>query len=165
MSLKLAPERPPAEYLVFFTCMWAGGVLPVSVRDDGVAVMLLGRDSREKGGRWSDFAGGGEAQDASPRHTAIRELAEETGGALTMRPSDLDSCMEFRGTTPSGKVLHRYVVRIPYDPHLPGTFVSAKDDEKIALGWFPLASPPPLRRVFAMQMRRDAPAIQQFVTR
>lgn len=63
-----------------------------------------------------------------------------------------------------GKVLHRYVVRIPYDPHLPDRLVSAKDDEKVAMAWFPLASPPPLRRVFAMQMRRDTPAIQQFVT-
>lgn len=66
--------------------------------------------------------------------------------------------------TPSGKVLHRYVVRVPYDPLLPAAFASAKDDEKVALAWFPLAALPPLRRVFAMQMRRDGPAIERFAT-
>lgn len=141
---------------------WAGGVLPVSLGGDGAPVVLLGRDSRDKGGRWSDFAGGGEAVDASPAHTALRELAEETGGALTLRLADLESCLEFRGVTPSGKVLHRYVVRVPYDPRLPAAFTGAKDGEKTALAWFPLARLPPLRRVFGLQLRRDAPAIERF---
>lgn len=140
---------------------WAAGVLPVAVTDDGVMV-LLGRDSRDKGGRWSDFAGGGEAVDASPRHTALRELAEETGGALTLSLTDLDSALQFRDRTPSGKVLHRYVATVPHDPGLPTKFTGAKDGEKTALAWFPLASPPPLRRVFESQLRRDAPAIERF---
>ena len=145
---------------------WAAGVLPVSLRCDGVPVVLLGRDSRDKGGRWSDFAGGGEAEDASPRHTALRELFEETGGVVTMQLSDLepsDRCLEFSGVTPTGKVLHRYVVRVPYDPRLPEAFAGSKDDEKVALAWFSLDSLPAMRRVFEIQMRRDGPAIRRFV--
>lgn len=141
---------------------WAGGILPVAVRDDGVPVALLGRDSRDKGGRWSDFAGGGEAVDASPAHTALRELAEETGGVLPLRLADLESSLQFRDTTPSGKTLWRYVVRVPYDPGLPAAFTGAKDGEKTALAWFPLARLPPLRRVFGLQLRRDGPAIERF---
>lgn len=140
---------------------WAAGVLPVSMWH-GTPVVLLGRDAPDKGGKWSDFAGGGEAVDATPRHTAVRELAEETGGLLTLPADALDAALEFRDTTPSGKVLHRYVARVAYDPFAPSRFRGAKDDEKVALRWFPLAALPPMRRVFAVQMRRDGPAIERF---
>lgn len=133
---------------------WAAGILPVAVHDD-MPVVLLGRDAPGKGGKWSDFAGGGEPEDACPGDTALRELDEETGGAVHVRPQDLDRAMQFRGTTPSGKVLHRYIVRVPYDPHLPSRFTGSKDDEKVALAWFPLAALPPLRHVFWRQMRED----------
>lgn len=142
---------------------WAAGVLPVSVRES-VPVVLLGLDARDKGGKWSDFAGGGEGCDPSPRHTALRELDEETGGAVRLTLADLETpLLELRDVTPSGKSLHRFVVRVPFDPDLPGRFRGSKDDEKAALAWFPLDALPPLRRVFWQQMRRDAPAISRLV--
>ena len=135
---------------------WAAGVLIVAM-DGPTPVVLLGLDARDKGGKWSDFAGGGEPEDACPRHTAVRELSEETGGVVSLSVGDLEPghAMHFRGTTPSGKVLHRYVVRAAYDPGLPSRFTGSKDDEKVAIAWFPLAALPPLRYVFAQQMRRD----------
>lgn len=141
---------------------WAAGVLPVAVEPvTGTVVVLLGRDAAAKGGTWSDFAGGGEPEDPSPRHTALRELAEETGGALALTLDDLRDALEFRGVTSSGKALFRYVVRVPFDPEVPRRFKGSKDDEKTALGWFPLDAPPPLRRVFGQQLRRDAPVIRR----
>lgn len=143
---------------------WAAGVLPVAVMPTGEVVVLLGLDAATKGGRWSDFVGGIEPEDASPRHTALRELAEETGKALTLSMSDLEDSLEVRDTTPSGKHLHRYVVRIPFDAALPRTFAGSKDDEKTALAWFSLHRLPCMRRVFGDQMRRDARAIRLFAT-
>lgn len=148
---------------------WAAGVLPVAWHPGapgwpGEPVVLLGRDAPSKGGTWSDFAGGGEAGDESPVHTALRELAEETGGALTLAPRDLDGALVFTGTTPSGKVLHRYVVRVDYDPTLPRRFTGSKGGEKRGLAWFPLRALPPLRRVFLLQMRQDQRDIERFVT-
>ena len=148
---------------------WAAGVLPVAWHSRGAgwpgeAMVLLGRDAPSKGGTWSDFAGGGEAGDESPVHTALRELAEETGGALTLAPRDLDGALVFTGTTPSGKVLHRYVVRVDYDPALPRRFTGSKGGEKRGLAWFPLRALPPLRRVFLLQMRQDQRDIERFVT-
>lgn len=139
---------------------WAAGVLPVCVHG-GVPMVLLGLDARAKGGKWSDFAGGGEPEDASPAHTALRELAEETGNALVLRRDDLAGALHFRSTTPSGKTLHRYVVAVPYDD-VPSRFRGSKDDEKVALAWWPLHGLPPLRRVFDAQMRADSDAIHQF---
>lgn len=145
---------------------WAAGILPVAVHPvDGGAMVLLGRDEWSKGGHWSDFAGGGEREDACPRHTALRELQEETGGALTMRLADLDGALEFRGATPSGKALHRYVVAMAYDAALPSRFRGSKDGEKMAMAWFPLRELPRLRRVFGLQMREDAPAIAAFAVK
>jgi 8-oxo-dGTP pyrophosphatase MutT (NUDIX family) len=142
---------------------WAAGVLPVAVDPvTGAAVVLLGLDARSKGGRWSDFAGGGEPCDATPRATAVRELAEETGGLLVMRPADLDGALELGGKTPSGKTLHRFVVAVPYDVGLPARFRRAKDDEKTALWWFPLDALPRMRRVFEAQMRADGPAVAEY---
>lgn len=140
---------------------WAAGVLPVSAVD-GMPVVLLGRDARSKGGKWSDFTGGGEPEDADPRHTALRELEEETGGAVAMRLEDLDGGLHFEGTTPSGKILHRYIVRVPYDQDLPLRFRGSKDDEKDAVAWFPLAALPPLRHVFWLQMREDRRPIARY---
>lgn len=148
---------------------WAAGVLPVAWHpgapgSPGEPMVLLGRDAPTKGGKWSDFAGGGEAGDASPAHTALRELAEETGGALTLAPRDLEGALVFTSTTPSGKVLHRYVVRVDYDPALPRRFTGSKGGEKRGLAWFPLRALPPLRRVFLVQMREDQRDIERFVT-
>lgn len=142
---------------------WAAGVLPVSVHA-GVPMVLLGLDARGKGGKWSDFAGGGEPEDASPVHTALRELAEETGGALTLRQADLAGALPFRGTTPSGKTLYRYVVKIPYED-VPSRFAGSKNDEKTRLAWFPLHDLPPLRHAFDRQMQRDTDAIHLYAVR
>lgn len=142
---------------------WAAGVLPVATHPaTGEAMVLLGLDARAKGGKWSDFAGGGEAGDATPAHTALRELAEETGGALTLRLEDLDGAMRLGGVTPSGKRLHRFVARVPFDAALPARFCGAKDREKTAIAWFPLAALPRMRFVFAAQMRADGAAIARF---
>lgn len=135
---------------------WAAGVLPVAVAPTGEVVVLLGLDAVSKGGQWSDFVGGHEPEDASPRHTALRELAEETGHMLPLSLVDLDSSLELRGTTPSGKQLHRFAVCIPFDAGLPGRFTGSKDDEKVVLEWFDLRRLPRMRRVFRDQMRRDA---------
>ena len=142
---------------------WAAGILPVAVHD-GTPFVLLGKDSRCKGGKWSDFAGGGEAVDETPRHTALRELDEETGGCVSMTLDDLQNCMVFQSTTPSGKVLHRYIVRVEYDPHLPARFSGSKDDEKAGIDWFPLGALPPLRHVFWKQMLEDRRRIAVFAT-
>lgn len=143
---------------------WAAGVLPVAVHH-GRPEVLLGLDARDKGGKWSDFAGGGETCDPSPRHTALRELDEETGGVVRMTLADLEApLLELRDVTPSGKSLHRYVVRVPFDADLPGRFTGSKDHEKTALAWFPLDALPPLRRVFWQQMRRDGPAIARLLS-
>ncbi|NBU16385.1 MAG: NUDIX domain-containing protein [Actinobacteria bacterium] len=139
---------------------WAAGILLVAVHD-GVPVMLLGRDHWSKGGKWSDFAGGGEAVDWSPEATALRELDEETGGAVRLSINDLAGCLRMTDVTPSGKTLHRFVVRVPYDPKIPLTFRSAKDQEKTELRWFPMRSPPPLRRVFWHQLHRDGDRIMR----
>lgn len=141
---------------------WAGGVLPVAVAPGGEVVVLLGLDAVSKGGRWSDFVGGFEPEDASPRHTALRELAEETGRALTLALADLDHSLELTDTTPSGKQLHRFVVHIPFDAGLPRRFAGSKDDEKVALAWFSVHRLPRMRRVFADQMHRDARVIRLF---
>lgn len=145
---------------------WAAGILPTALHPvSGSPMVLLGRDSRSKGGHWSDFAGGGEAEDATPCHTAIRELAEETGGLLRMAPEDLRGALEFRGTTPSGKTLYRYIVPIAYDASLPGRFTDSHGGEKTAVAWFHLGALPPMRRVFWQQMRADQAAIARFITR
>lgn len=146
-----APDRTPER--------WAAGVLPVAVTPEGAVVALLGKDNASKGGRWSDFAGGGEACDAAPRDTALRELDEETGGVVCV---DLEGALEFTSTTPSGKTLHRYVVRVPFDEDLPKRFGGSKDDEKVEVAWFALGALPPLRHVFWRQMREDTPAIAAF---
>lgn len=143
---------------------WAAGVLPVAVREDGQPVILLGLDARDKGGKWSDFAGGGESCDPSPKHTALRELDEETGGAVRLTLADLETpLLELQDVTPSGKSLHRYVVRVTHDASLPDRFRGSKDDEKVALAWWPLDALPPLRRVFWQQMRRDGLAIARLL--
>lgn len=148
---------------------WAAGVLPVCASpSDGRCMLLLGQDSRSKGGKWSDFAGGGEACDASPLHTAVRELDEETGGLLRWDAGRLEEglrrgdVLEFRSVTPSGRDIRRFVVRVPFDPSLPSRFAGSKDDEKVALGWFPMSAMPPLRHVFASQMWRDRHDIAAF---
>lgn len=141
---------------------WAAGVLPVCVHD-GVAMVLLGLDARSKGGKWSDFAGGGEPEDASPAHTALRELDEETGGAVVVTHEDLRASLRFQGVTPSGKTLHRFVAVVEYDESVSMRFPGSKDQEKVALAWFPLHALPPLRRCFDAQMRVDADAIRRFV--
>lgn len=140
---------------------WAAGILPVAMHG-GTPMVLLGKDARSKGGQWSDFVGGGEECDFSPRHTALRELEEETGGALTLCLRDVDGALEFSGTTPSGKVLHRYIVRVPYDQYLPLRFSGSKDGEKQGIAWFALDALPPMRRVFAAQMQHDREAIARF---
>lgn len=122
-------------------------------------MVLLGLDAADKGGKWSDFAGGGEPGDDTPWHTALRELDEETGGIVKV---DHTQCIdEMHGVTPSGKHLHRYVVRIPFDSDLPSRFRESKDDEKVAIGWFALRQLPPLRRVFWSQMRTDGARIER----
>lgn len=150
-----APPPPPP------SAGWAAGVLPVAARA-GVPVALLGLDARSKGGKWSDFAGGGEPEDPTPAHTALRELAEETGGALALGHEELRAALRFSGVTPSGKALHRYVVKIQYDEMIPARFSGSKNDEKVALAWFPLHSLPPLRRAFDAQMRLDNRAISRY---
>ncbi len=140
------------------TRTWAAGVLPVAVHPvTGAAMVLLARDAQSKGGHWSDFAGGREPEDAAPQDTALRELREETGGGLVMRHDHLRGALEFRGTTPSGKTLYRYVVRMPLVDVALGV-----NDEKTALAWFPLDALPPLRYVFRHQMQRDREAIRRF---
>lgn len=139
---------------------WAAGVLPVSTMDDETPVVLLGRDARWKGGGWSDFAGGGETVDASPEDTALRELEEETSGLVRLERADLLVAARFRDVTPRGKTLHRFVVRVPFDPSLPDRFV--ENPEKVAIAWFALNKLPYLRRVFETQMRRDAEAIATY---
>lgn len=143
---------------------WAAGVLPVAVSSDRVPVVLLGLDARFKGGKWSDFAGGGEPEDESPRHTALRELGEETGGVVTMGLDDLDRATEFLDVTPSGKRIHRYLVVVPFDDALPGRFAGSKGNEKTKLGWFSLHDLPAMRPVFAKQMTRDRDAILATLT-
>ena len=151
---------------------WAAGVLPVRVDDDagdaaggGPAVkVLLGRDSRAKGGRWSDFVGGGEPWDEGPEATARRELAEETTGAVALPPGLLESreALRFRDRTPGGKDLHRFAVFVSDDAPGPvvvdlGKFVP--HDEKTALAWFDVTELPPMRRPFEAQVRRDLDVI------
>lgn len=156
-----SPETTPSGESRAAARRWAAGVLPVSVRD-GEPVVLLGLDSRSKGGKWSDFAGGGEDTDASPRHTAVRELAEETGDLVRMHPDDLEGALRLGGVTPSGKALHRFVAAVPYDAALPSRFQGAKDGEKVAVRWFPLDALPRMRWVFEHQMRVDVPAIAAY---
>lgn len=144
------------------TQQWAAGVLPLALRG-GRPVVLLGRDALAKGGRWSDFAGGREPQDETPRDTALRELREETGGAVAVDAALLDAALALVDVTPSGKVLYRYAVRVKYDAGLPGSFRWSHNDEKLELAWFDLDRLPPMRRVFADQMRRDAPRLRAFV--
>lgn len=141
---------------------WAAGVLPISVRPDGKCVVLLGRDSAAKGGKWSDFAGGREGRDATAADTAARELDEETGGVLRASRESLARCMLLRDATPGGRSMWRYALRIGYDAALPARFRGSKDDEKTALAWFPVRRLPPMRRVFAQQMRRDADALEAY---
>lgn len=135
---------------------WAAGILPVAMRGD-TPVALLARDSPAKGGHWSDFAGGGEACDAGPEETALRELREESGGCVRMGREDLARALRRRDRTPRGKVLHRFIVKVPYDPGLPSRFTP--NDEKTEMGWFPLRSLPRMRRAFAIQMALDNAAI------
>jgi len=59
----------------------AAGVLPLALREGGVWV-LLGTEPTAQGERWLGFGGKREAGDADPRATALREYAEESGGAL-----------------------------------------------------------------------------------
>lgn len=142
--------------------MWAAGIMPVSVTPEGVPVVLLGRDAISKGGAWSDFCGGSERIDAGPHDTALREFWEETAGA--MRLPDLQHAILFRDRTPSGKELLRYVARVPFDPAVTERFDpdKCKNREKVELRWFELCRLPPMRRMFAAQMRRDAERIALF---
>lgn len=141
---------------------WAAGVLPVSL-DGSTPVVLLGRDCRAKGGGWSDFAGGRETCDDSPAETALRELAEETGGAVAVTDSQMADALVFTDLTPSGNPIYRFVVTVPFDAAIPSRFRGSKDDEKVALRWFPLAALPRMRRVFAEQMKRDVSSIVKHV--
>lgn len=141
---------------------WAAGVLPVSVRPDGEPVALLGLDAWSKGGKWSDFAGGAEPGDASPEDTALRELREETGGkCVRLCAADLGNAMCVRDETPSGKVIVRFVARVPWDPDAPRRFVP--NAEKTAAAWFELRRLPRLRYVFYCQMERDMPRLVRWI--
>jgi 8-oxo-dGTP pyrophosphatase MutT (NUDIX family) len=162
-NLTWSARSPRLEITAMGWESWAAGVLIVAVVDQ-TPVVLLGRDARNKGGKWSDFAGGGEPEDACPRHTAVRELSEETGGVVALSVEDLEAgrAMHLQGTTPSGKVLHRYIVRAAYDPSLPSRFTGSVGDEKQGIAWFPLAALPPLRHVFWHQMRQDGRLIARY---
>ena len=136
----------------------AAGVLIVAEAPCGEPVFLLGLDAREKGGRWSDFSGGAEEADDTIEAVALREFREEAGGVIDISAGDLSEALTFVDTTPTGKTITRYTVRVPFDASIPRRFGMGKcgDGEKTELRWFSLRDPPRnMRRCFAIQMRRD----------
>jgi 8-oxo-dGTP pyrophosphatase MutT (NUDIX family) len=139
---------------------WAAGICPITVYR-GKVWILLGRDSKDKGGRWSDFTGGKESIDKIPRSTALRELREETGGAVQ---TDLKDYKTFIDVTPSGKSVYKFVAWIDYDHAIPLKFRNSKDDEKVELGWFELEKlfEIPMRYVFRKFVRDNYESIVEF---
>ena len=137
----------------------------MSVAPDGEPVVLLGRDEARKGGRYSDFAGGAEEKDETIAHTAARELLEEAGGVVEVNAGDLLDAPVFEDETPSGKIITRFVVRVPFDPYIHARFGRERrgDGEKQDLRWFALRRLPPMRLCFAKQMARDGVRIAELL--
>mgnify|MGYP001040593001 CR=1 FL=1 len=131
-------------------------IVPVARDSTGQWRVLLGIDSHT--GKWADFGGGREAEDAlNPAVTACREFLEETGGAL----GDLtvDGCVRKVLDSPTTKnIVYEYkkgsrfvsfIVAVDYDPELPARFAQLLSDieggkmespphlEKTKIEWVP----------------------------
>jgi 8-oxo-dGTP pyrophosphatase MutT (NUDIX family) len=105
---------------------YAAGILPVTRRDDGTRVYLVGRDVRDS--LWSDFGGKAEKSDRfCPLTTATREFHEETYGcvadarALRQRLFP-GNCLLLRSRTQNGHPYFMFVVEVPHMPHLRSCF-------------------------------------------
>jgi 8-oxo-dGTP pyrophosphatase MutT (NUDIX family) len=98
------------------------GILPVGIHNNQI-YLLLGKEHGS--GSWSDF-GGGRENGETLLETAIREGVEELNGFLG-NEKDIRNMIRTKGigTVVTDKPVYKcYIVKIQYDPYLPGYFNS-----------------------------------------
>ena len=98
------------------------GILPVAIYNNQI-FLLLGKE--HVSGSWSDF-GGGREKGESLNDTAIREGVEELNGFLG-NESDMKKLLKQQtlGIVTTDKPVYKcFMIKIPYDPYLPGYFNS-----------------------------------------
>lgn len=112
--------------------IYAAGVLFYSKSIDKNIYFLLGKDVNNN--KWSDFSGNSELSDrGDPEITAIRECWEETLGSVLNFDELKNHVKNNKHTfiivskTPSGKVHHLFVVKIPFLPNYRDKFSSTKN--------------------------------------
>jgi 8-oxo-dGTP pyrophosphatase MutT (NUDIX family) len=96
-----------------------GGILPVTVRDDGKLCFLFGKENKyaDTPG-WSDFAGGNEKGETDYQ-TALREGAEELTGFLGHTDNDIERQLNRHGFVPvQVESYTTHVFPYPYNPFL-----------------------------------------------
>ena len=111
-------SHPPAH------STFAAGLLPITWYK-GKLLFLVGRDSGDKNGGYSDFGGRSERVDKNvPLNTAIREWSEETLGmivdakTLKQRLLEGQNVLLLKSSTQNNYTYYCYVFEIPYVPYL-----------------------------------------------
>lgn len=113
--------------------IYAAGLLPITWYK-GKALFLVGRDSGDKNGGYSDFGGRSERVDKNiPLNTAIREWSEETLGmiidakALKQRLQEGRNVLLLKSSTQNNYTYYCYVFEIPYVSYLRRMFARVVD--------------------------------------
>lgn len=100
------------------------GIIPYSFDDEGKDVVLLGK---ERGAKWSPFAGGLEANETL-QEGAVREFVEEINGffsrseIMPLVSDDNKIVINY-----SYSISYYYIIDLYYDPVLPGYFKNVSD--------------------------------------
>ena len=166
------------------TVSYAAGVLPITWHE-GQPLFLVGKDTRDDYGGYSDFGGKGERVDRGcALATACREMEEESLGLLCSARTLRQRVQPHNSLLLASKTAHNhdyycFLVQVPFMPHLRIYFAKAVDFlrnkglartlvEKTDVRWVTwdaLMSPEfPKRAVFAKTLEKHRALLERVVS-